>query len=251
MIDSHIHLDDARFDANRPDLISTAMQQGVDRFVLPAVQFSGFAKVADLAQTFPSICPAYGLHPYWIATHQAADLDALDDWLHQQTAVAVGECGLDYYLKELDKDKQRLFFERQIELAKQHQLPLILHVRGAVQDVFDLLRKHNYFKAVMHSFSGSLEQARQITAAGVYLGFGGAITYARATKLRTVVAEIPLQHLLVETDAPDQPVSTAVDAINRPENLLDVVRAMAEIKGVEATEVATVTQNNCQQLFEL
>ncbi|WP_395377617.1 TatD family hydrolase [Marinicella sp. W31] len=251
MIDSHIHLDDARFDDDRAELLTVAAKRGVEQFIVPAVQASGFQKLYDLSLQYASIKPAYGLHPYWIATHQDADLEFLDQWLQQYTAVALGECGLDYYLKHLDKEKQRVFFEQQIVLAKEHQLPLILHVRGAVQDVFDLLKKHNYFKAVMHSFNGSVEQAQQITAAGVYLGFGGAITYSRATKLRTVVENVPLQYLMVETDAPDQPVNTAVDALNRPENLLDVVEAMATIKNVEVAELAAMTRVNCQQLFGL
>ena len=251
MIDSHIHLDDTRFDDNRAELIAAAQEAGIERFVVPAVQSKGFQKLKTLTQQFDCISPAYGLHPYWIAEHTLADLDDLDQWLNEHKAVAVGECGLDFYLKDLDQHKQRVFFEQQIELAKQHQLPLILHVRGAVQAVFELLKKHDYFKAVMHSFSGSLEQAKHITEKGVYLGFGGAITYERAHKLRAVVAEIPLQHLMIETDAPDQPVSAHRGELNLPEYLVDVVSVMAELKSASTSEVIESTRNNCKQLFGL
>lgn len=251
MIDSHIHLDDKRFDFERSDLIKTAQRVGVSHFIVPAVCVDRFYDLKNLQEQWPCVSVAYGLHPYWVAQHEEKDVELLDQWLCHERAVAVGECGLDYVMKGLDRAKQMYFLEHQILLAKKHNLPLILHVRGAVEAVFMMLRKYNYYRAVMHSFNGSAEQARQITEKGVFLGFGGVITYDRATRIRCLVKKIPLRYMMVETDAPDQPVVSAEGRVNRPEYLLKVVEAISYLKGVSFKKVVEATSHNCKELFKL
>ncbi len=251
LIDSHIHLDDERFEDDLDRLIEQAEASGVKQFILPAVSGSRFKTVQAIAQAHPSVHAAYGLHPYYVEQHQANDLAALATMLDESNVVAVGECGLDYYLKDLDQTKQLLFFEAQVEMAKERQLPLILHVRGAVDAVFQVLRQHRYFKAVMHSFNGSIEQAKVITQAGVFLGFGPAVCNPRAVKLKQLIEFVPLEHILLETDAPDQPFYDRYGHRNLPVDLIRVNQSIAAIKAIEPEVLAAQTVANTQQLFKL
>ncbi len=251
LIDSHIHLDDERFDYDRKALIKMATLSGVSRFVVPAVTVNRFPAVLKVAKDYPSVVYTLGLHPYYINEHSATDLEFLAKSLQGSGAVGVGECGLDYYLKDLDREKQRKVFEAQVILAKHFNLPLVLHARGAIDDVFKTLKKHDYFKAVMHSFNGSVEQARQITGAGVYLGFGPAVCNPKATKLQEMVQSVPLDRLMLETDAPDQPFHDRTGKRNLPIDLLRVNHEIASIKGIGADQLAAQTTVNTKHLFKL
>lgn len=251
LIDSHIHLDDARFDFDRDPLINAAQQVGVSRFIVPAVTVNRFPGVLKLAKEHALVSYTLGLHPYYINEHSATDLEFLAQSLQGSGAVGVGECGLDYHLKDLDRDRQKLIFEAQVVLAKHFDLPLVLHVRGAIEDVFQVLKKHDYFKAVMHSFNGSIEQAKLITDTGVYLGFGPAACNPKAVKLRALVESVPIEYMMLETDAPDQPFHDRVDKRNLPIDLFRVNEEIAEIKGIEAEILATQTTNNTKKLFNL
>lgn len=251
LIDSHIHLDDQRFDFDRKDLIKSATLVGVKQFIVPAVSVNRIPAVLKVADECPAVAYTLGLHPYYINEHSAADLEFLAQSLQGSGAVGVGECGLDYQLKDLDKTKQQMIFEAQVILAKHFDLPLVLHVRAAVNDVFDTLKKHDYFKAVMHSFNGSIEQARQITAAGVYLGFGPAVCNPKATKLQELVKSVSTEHVMLETDAPDQPFFDRVGKRNLPIDLLRVNQEIASIKGIEPEQLAAQTTANAKALFKL
>ncbi len=251
LIDSHIHLDDARFDFDREQLIAAAQQVGIGRFIVPAVTVNRFPAVLKLAQEQALVSYTLGLHPYYIDEHKATDLEFLARSLQGSGAVGIGECGLDYHLKNLDRNKQQLIFEAQVVLAKHFNLPLVLHVRGAVDDVFKTLKKHDYYKAVMHSFNGSIEQARQITEQGIYLGFGPAACNPKATKLKALVEAVPIEHMVLETDAPDQPFFDRADKRNLPIDLLRVNQEIAKIKGIEGAKLAHQTTKNTQQLFNL
>lgn len=251
MIDSHIHLDDARFDHDRDQLIKSAQEAGVSRFVVPAVTVNKFPALLKIAKEHDMVAYTLGLHPYYIDQHGANDLEFLSRSLQDSGAVGVGECGLDYHLKDLDKKKQNLFFEAQIILAKHFDLPLILHVRGAIDAVFNLLKKHDYFKAVMHSFNGSIEQAKQIIETGVYLGFGPAACNPKAAKLKALIEFVPTQHMMLETDAPDQPFYDRYGERNLPIDLLRVNAEIAKIKQLPPIDLAEQTETNTKNLFKL
>ncbi|WP_223787276.1 TatD family hydrolase [Marinicella meishanensis] len=251
LIDSHIHLDDPRFDLDREELVKLAHISGVQRFVVPAVSRQRFAAVEQLANSHPAIVHTLGLHPYYIDQHSGADLEQLAAAIPVSQAVGIGECGLDHFLKNLDKKKQRLVFEAQVVLAKHFNLPLILHVRGAVAEVFDVLRQHDYFQAVMHSFNGSIEQAKQITDCGVLLGFGPAVCNPKASKLQALVRAVDPQHMLLETDAPDQPFYDRHGKRNLPIDLLRVNQDIAAIKDIDPMQLATQTSDNARRLFGL
>jgi len=249
LIDSHIHLDDARFDSDRDQLLQMAQLAGVRQFIVPAVSSEKFTQVNELALSQDAVVHTLGLHPYYIAEHAGEDLEKLAELVPKSGVVGIGECGLDYHLKDLDRDKQLLVFEAQVVLAKHFSLPLILHVRGAVAAVFEVLKKHDYFNAVMHSFNGSIEQAQTITDHGVMLGFGPAVCNPKANKLQAMFETVPLTHILLETDAPDQPFYDRHGKRNLPIDLLRVNESLANIRGMDPAELAAQTVANTQRLF--
>ena len=251
LIDSHIHLDDERFDYDREQLIKMAQMAGVKQFIVPAVTVNKFPAVLKLAREHESVAYTLGLHPYFINEHSATDLEFLAQSLQGSGAVGVGECGLDYFLKDLDRERQKLIFEAQVVLAKHFDLPLILHVRGAIDDVFQILKKHDYFKAVMHSFNGSIEQAKLMIDAGLYLGFGPAVCNPKANKLKQLIEFMPIEQMLLETDAPDQAFHDRFGKRNLPIDLIRVNQEIADIKGIVPEALAAQTVINTQTLFNL
>ncbi len=253
MIDSHIHLDDTRFDGRREVLLGQARSVGVTDFVVPATVFDGFARIRALSRRFPGVHVAYGLHPYFIEQHQPEDLLRLGDALRAYDCVAVGECGLDFYLPVLKQHEKRQeeFFLAQIALARRHGLPLIIHARKAVPRVLSCLREVDYFRGVIHSYNASLELTRQVLDQGLLVGFGGAVTRPNAHKLHRVVAYVPENSLLLETDAPDQPPWPHWGELNRPEYLVDVLRAVAHIRNQPTEQLAYQCDENARRLFDL
>lgn len=251
LIDSHCHIDDPRFDTDREAVLAQAAAAGVSRLVVPAIAADTFASLAQMCADTPQLHPAYGLHPLFLHRHEPADLEELPRWLADPRCVAVGECGLDYFVPELDRDVQMHYFAAQLELAKDMDLPVIVHARRAVEQVTLAIRRVGGLRGVIHSFAGSIEQARQLWELGFHLGFGGPITYPRARRLRAVVAQMPLEQLLIETDAPDQPLCGRQGRRNEPAQLVDVCQAIAHLRGVDAEEIASATRRNTALLFAL
>jgi TatD DNase family protein len=251
LIDSHCHLDVTDFADDLPEVIARAVQSGVSGFVVPAISASGWPHLANLAALHAGLHPAYGLHPMFLAEHTDADLDALPQWVSRSECVAVGECGLDFFVSDLDPIRQETIFIAHIRLAAETGKPLIIHARRATERVIQLLRRHGPTHGVIHSYSGSLEQAQSLIDMGFMLGIGGPITYPRSRRIREIVRECPLSHLLLETDAPDQPMSGEQGRRNEPAKLVRVAEAMAEIRGIPMADVAAQTRCNAERLFGL
>lgn len=251
LIDSHCHIDFSDFDEDRSAVLQTALDANIKHIIVPAIAADSWARVKNICQASHQLHPAYGLHPYFIDRHELDHIKALDEWLSNEKAIGVGECGLDYYLKNLNKIKQLEIFEAQLELALKHQLPVIIHSRKATEQVIQSIKKYPGLRGMMHSYSGSLEQARQLIDLGFYISFGGAITYENATRLRAVVKQIPLTALLIETDAPDQPGSKYYGERNEPVFILDVVQTLADLKTLPAESIANATSDNASSLFNL
>jgi TatD DNase family protein len=251
LVDSHSHFDVAEFDGDRAAALARARDAGVKRQILPAISVRGFEKLRALCAADCGLFPAYGLHPLFLADHEPAHLDELEKWIAREKPVAVGECGLDFYAADRDVDAQRIYFERQLQLAREHDLPLILHARRALDDVTAALRRAGELRGVVHSFSGSPEQAQQLWKLGFHIGIGGPITYERAHRLRNIVAAMPIEFLLLETDSPDQPLCGHQGHRNEPARLVDVCETIARLRGVVADEIAEATTRNCERLFGL
>jgi len=251
LVDSHCHLDAAEFDADRDAVVARAEAAGVAAQIVPAIALAGFPKLRALCAGRAGLHAAYGLHPMYLDAHRPEHLDALRGWLERERPVAVGECGLDFFVEGLDADAQRLYFTRQLELAREFDLPVIVHARRAVDEVVATLRRIGGLRGVVHSFSGSQEQARQLWKLGFCLGLGGPVTYARARRLRALAAAMPIEFLLLETDAPDQPLCAHRGERNEPARLAEVLDAVAALRGEPREAIAAATSRNAQRLFGL
>lgn len=248
-IDTHVHIDAPEFDADRAAVLARARAAGVDGFVAPAVAASGWDALAQIASEHADVHPAFGLHPMFLAEHRAEHLALLERRLADTPAVAVGECGLDFFVAGLDADAQLEFFLGQLSIAKAAGLPVIVHARRAVDRVIACIRTVGGLTGVIHSYPGSVEQARQLHQLGFALGFGGPITYGRAQRLRAVVATIPLDQLLVETDAPDQPPATRRGQRNEPATLVEIIDTIAALRGMDRLALSAAVDVNARRLF--
>ncbi len=251
LIDSHCHLDDDRLDQSRAEVIEKAAASGVRRIVIPATTANRWEKIKSLCDGNDGFYPAYGLHPWFVEQHQAIHLRDLDQWLERETAVALGECGLDFYRSRRDEDWQKQLFREQAQIAFNHGLPLIVHSRKALDDVIALLRRQPDHGGVVHSFSGSLQQAQQLYDLGFRIGIAATVGFERAQKLRAVVAKMPDDALLLESDAPDQPGSGHRGELNQPAFIVEHLEVMAELRQTDAASLASILNRNAESLFNL
>jgi TatD DNase family protein len=264
-IDTHCHLDAAEFDADCDVVRQNAKTLGVEKCVIPAVMASHFDEVRLLAHRHADAY-ALGIHPLYTPQAKDTDLATLDTQLHAHREdprlVAVGEIGLDGFVPEINTPeafaKQTHFFEAQLQIAQRHQLPVILHVRRSADGLLKGLRQFPVAGGIAHAFNGSLQQAKLFIEMGFKLGFGGAMTYERATKLRALAIELPLSALVLETDAPDIPphwmYTTAEDrekgraqGRNSPAELPRIASVLAELRGISLEELAAATSANASQ----
>ena len=251
LIDSHSHFDAPEFDADRNEVLERARAAGVTRQIVPAIRAADWPALHALCAEHVGLFPAYGLHPMFLADHAPAHLDDLARFVEAHRPVAIGECGLDFHVEGLDADKQRRYFTGQLELAHDLDLPVILHARRAVDEITTTLRRVGGLRGVVHSFSGSPEQAAALWKLGFCLGIGGPITYERAQRLRGIVASMPLDLLLLETDSPDQPLATHRGARNEPAHLVEVLASIAQIRDEDVATIAAATTANAERLFGL
>lgn len=251
LVDSHCHLDAPEFDPDRAQVIARARQAGVTRQVVPAIDAAGWPKLREVCAAGPGLHPAYGLHPMYLSSHRPEHLDDLREWLARERPCAVGECGLDYFVEGLDRDEQSRYFDGQLRLAREFDLPVIVHARHAVEATIAAIRRVGGLRGVVHSYSGSEEQAEQLWKLGFLIGLGGPVTYDRAKRLRRIVAAMPIEFLLLETDAPDQPDADIRGQRNEPARLAGVCEVIAQLRGVAAEQVAEATSANARRLFAL
>ncbi|MBC2656583.1 TatD family hydrolase [Pseudomonas sp. MSSRFD41] len=254
LIDSHTHLDFPDFDADRAALLADSRARGVGRMVVLGVYQGNWQRVWDLVQGDPQLYAAFGLHPVYLDDHQPADLQHLGDWLarlagHPQLC-AVGEIGLDYFLQHLDRERQQALLEAQLQLAADFQLPALLHVRRSHAAVIATLKRFKLQRGgIIHAFAGSREEAREYLKLGFKLGLGGAATWPQALRLRKVLAELPLEALVLETDAPDMAPAMYPNQRNSPQHLPEICAALAAIIGVDAEQLAGASTRNACAVF--
>lgn len=253
-IDSHCHLDAAEFAADRDAVAQAAQAAGVSRIVVPAVAVGNFAAVADCRQRYPGVVAAFGIHPMYTGQAQESDLAVLRRWLAAEQPVAVGEIGLDGFVPGLDPARQEFFFVEQLKLAREFDLPVLLHIRRAQDAVLKQLRRIGVRGGIAHAFNGSRQQARQFIELGFRLGFGGTLTYTRATRIRELAATLPAESIVLETDAPDIPPAFAPAvgagaARNSPEYLPRIAAMLAELRGLSPAELAAQTRANVVQVL--
>ena len=249
LVDTHCHLDAGEFDRDRAAVVARAVDVDVRWQVVPAIDAAGWPKLREVCAAAPGLLPAYGLHPMFVDRHRPEHLDLLREWIERERPVAVGECGLDYYVEGLDRDAQAFHFEGQLRLAREFDLPVVVHARHAVDAVIAALRRVGGLRGVIHSFSGSEEQAAQLWKLGFLLGLGGPVTYERARRLRRIAATMPLEQLLLETDAPDQPDAAIRGQRNEPARITVVLDCIAALRGESSDAIAATTTANAARLF--
>jgi len=251
LVDSHCHLDAGEFDHDRADVIARARAAGVMQQILPAITAASWPGLRALCCQTPGLYPAYGLHPLFLDQHRPTHLELLAEWIERERPCAIGECGLDFFVDGLDAQAQRAYFSGQLQLAKRVNLPLIVHARRATEEVIARIKAVGGLRGVVHSFAGSPEQAQQLWKLDFMIGLGGPLTYPRANRLRGLVTRLPLQQLLLETDAPDQPDASIRSQRNEPARLRTVLECVAQLRGEDPAHIAAQTTANARTLFGL
>lgn len=257
LIDTHCHLDAAEFDADREAVWQAAMQSGVRAIVIPGVTAATFQPIMDWCAQHPQAGFALGWHPLFV---DQAPEDALQQLQQTIEAVlqgpqahqllAIGEIGLDFYITRDNEAHQIAMFEGQLQLARQFALPVILHVRSAIDTVLKYLRKHGIQQGIAHAFNGSRQQADAMAAQGLKMGFGGAMTWPRALRIRQLAAELPIEHLVLETDAPDiPPVWIGHQGRNSSDQLKRIAGEIASIRRIEISQLIEMTGKNSVQVL--
>ncbi|PJA56235.1 MAG: DNAase [Rhodocyclales bacterium CG_4_9_14_3_um_filter_68_10] len=249
LIDTHCHLDAAEFAADRSGVIAEAVSAGVALMVVPAVEAGCFDAVRALAAAEPRCVSAFGIHPLYVEAAGEEALDALAGALRAGGAVAVGEIGLDFYVEGCDRALQERFFAEQLRLAREFGLPVLLHLRKAQDTVLKHLRRIGGAGGIAHAFNGSMQQANEFIRLGFRLGFGGAMTYERARRLRDLAARLPLDAIVLETDAPDMAPAWAAHSRNVPGHLARIAGMLAALRGVPIEEIAARTTANARAVL--
>lgn len=257
--DTHCHLDAAEFDADRDSVVARARASGVAQIVVPAVEVSNFGTVRALAQRF-GFAYALGIHPLYTGRANDADLQRLREALlaHRDDPrlVAVGEIGLDHFVPGLDPARQQQYYVAQLEVAREFDLPVILHVRRSADTLLKHLRTIRVQGGIAHAFNGSEQQAQAFVALGFKLGFGGAMTFDRALQIRRLAQTLPMEAIVLETDAPDIPPhwlyrtaeqrAAGVTSRNEPGELPRIAATLAELRGLSLQELAAATSANAR-----
>ena len=254
LIDTHTHLDFPDFDADRQALMAQSRALGVREMVVLGVYQGNWQRVWELVQSDPDLHAAFGLHPVYLEDHRPEHLTELGDWLgrlagHRQLC-AVGEIGLDYFIETLDRERQQALFDAQLQLAVDFHLPALIHVRRSHAAVIATLKRFKLKRAgIIHAFAGSQEEAREYIKLGFKLGLGGAATWPQALRMHRVLAHLPLESVVLETDSPDMAPAMFPGQRNSPAHLPAVCTALAQIMSLAPEQLAAASSANARELF--
>lgn len=253
IFDTHAHYDDEAFDTDRPELIESLQENGIGCVVNVGASLSSCKTTLGLAEKYPFIYAAVGVHPNETAELTEADMDWLKTVSGGKKVVAIGEIGLDYYWDEPEREIQKKWFVRQLSVAKETGLPVIIHSRDAAKDTLDIMKAEHKGTTggVIHCFSYGAEMAREYLDMGYFLGIGGVLTFKNAKKLKEVVEYAPMSRLVLETDCPYLSPVPNRGKRNSSLNIPYVVEAMSEIKGMEPEEIIRITAENAKRLYRL
>lgn len=251
IVDTHCHIDLAIFDKDRDTIIKNCKEIGIKSIIVPAIESKTWSTLLHVVTANDGLYPALGLHPVFINTHCSNDITLLQEYVSKYNPIAIGEIGLDFYIKDTDKEKQKLFFNEQLNVAESNALPVILHVRKAHDDVLSILKTKDLKGGSCHAFNGSYEQAKRYIDLGFKLGFGGTMTYPNARKIHDLAKKIPLESILLETDSPDMSGFNHQGERNQPDYIIDALKVLSQLKNMSTEEVANQTSINAKTLFSL
>ncbi|NTV78638.1 MAG: TatD family hydrolase [Clostridiales bacterium] len=253
IFDSHAHYDDKAFDEDREPLLNSMSENGISYIVNVASSIENTKKTIELTRQYPFIYGSVGVHPEEAAELNEENFAWLKEQCNQPKIVAVGEIGLDYYWPEPSRELQKIWFERQLTLASEKKLPVIIHSRDAAKDTYDILASadHKGLAGVIHCYSYSKEMAKEFLKLGFYIGIGGVITFNNAIKLKEAVEYIPLDRILLETDCPYLAPVPNRGKRNSSINLIYIAKQIAQIKKVDYEQVILQTTQNAKQMYRI
>ena len=252
IFDTHAHYDDEQFNLDREELLSSMEAGGVGTIMNVSASFDSCENVLGLARQYPFVYAAIGVHPDHVGCLDEEKIQKMQELLEDEKALAVGEIGLDYYWKEEPEEIQQKWFIRQLQLAKDMDLPVIIHSRDAAADTLRIMKEHGRdIGGVIHCFSGSAEMAKEYVKMGYYIGVGGVVTFKNSRVLKEVVKVIPLEHIVVETDCPYLAPTPHRGKRNSSAYLPLVIEEIAKLKGITAEELENATYENAQRLYGL
>lgn len=249
--DSHAHYNDEAFDEDREELLEGLKDKNVELVVNAGADMESSMASIQLAENYDFIYASVGVHPHDVKEMTEEDIETLKSWATHPKVVAIGEIGLDYYYNHSDEEDQIKWFRRQLELAKELEMPVIIHSREASQATFDMIIESGVKEGVIHCFSGSKELAREYVKRGFYIGIGGSLTFKNAKKTVEVVESIPMEYVVIETDCPYLTPVPHRGKRNDSTYLVHVVQKISEIKGLSEEEVARISAENAKKLFKI
>lgn len=251
-IDTHAHLYSTEFAPDRPEMIDRALRQGVNRLLLPNIDEDSIAGMLALEAQYPKEClPMMGIHPVYVKENVEAQLAIVQDWLEKRKFWGVGEIGLDFYWPTEYREQQFIAFRRQLELSARHGLPVSIHSREATRACIDVVKEFpaGSLSGVFHCFSGTREEAEEVTGLGFHLGIGGVVTFKKAG-LDVLLENISLDHVVLETDAPYLAPVPYRGKRNESAYIPLIAQRIADVKNLKIEEVAAITTRNAQKLFK-
>ena len=246
-VDSHAHINYDMYE-DLDEVINTATENNVMKVVNCSEDLKTSLDSIDLHKKYSNLYPAVGIHPQNVDKSNIGDINKLEQIIKNENVVALGEIGLDYYYSRDNREKQILFFEKQLELSKKYDLPVIIHCRNATDDLLRILKKSDV-KGVIHCFSGSVETARELIKLGYYLGVGGILTF-KNSKLVDVIKSIPIEYILLETDSPFLTPEPFRKYKNEPKYIPIIAEKLAQLKEIDVNEVMKITTNNANSVFD-
>lgn len=252
IFDTHAHYDDEQFDEDREELLLSMQEGGVGTIVNAGSDVSSWEDIRNLTSRYPFVYGAVGVHPDDVGELNEENFNRLRAILQEEKIIALGEIGLDYYWDKESHEEQKEWFIRQLELAKELEMPVIIHSREAAADTLETMKKYaGKLQGVIHCFSYSAELAREYVKMGFFIGIGGVVTFQNAKKLKEVVKEIPLEALVLETDCPYLAPVPNRGKRNSSLNLTYVAEQISELKGVSYEEVVAQTEKNARRLYRM
>ena len=251
IIDTHCHIDFDEFAHDRDNVLDRARENGLCGFVIPGVKQTTWNALIALCNQSYDLHYALGMHPLFVQTHELQHIQSLQDCVEKNQPVAVGEIGLDFHDRNFHTEKQVIIFEQQLKLACNVNLPVILHVRKAHEEVLASLKKFPVVGGIVHAFNGSMQQVERYLSHNFKFGFGGMLTYQRSSKLRKLASELPIESIVLETDSPDMTVEQHRGERNSPEYLPYCLKALADIRDMTLAQLAYQTSLNACDVLRL
>lgn len=251
MIDTHSHINMIE-GLSLDEIIKNAFDNGIDKIIVPSAYPADMENIMDLVNKYDNVYGMLGIHPSEVKSWDDSFIEKIKNYAKNSKIAAIGEIGLDYYWHKSFNDLQKEVFIKQIKLANELNLPIDIHDREAHKDTYDIIQEHNNgSKVIMHCFSGSVEFARECVKAGFYLGIGGVVTFKNAVKMKEVAKDIPLERILLETDAPYLTPVPFRGKENQPAYVKYVAEEIASLRGISVEEVAQITTENAKTVFNI